>query len=163
MIIKMNNRELLVLAGVLIFLLIALSLNSIFKKDYSAEKEAALQEKIEEFDTTNDVTEENKYSVKSINHEEMARLYFNDYKNMIVNYPDEAYDIIINSDEISKEDFLEYRDQILSDYYNYNYASYSYYQELTTNCYVYRVTNNNGEIFTFKTQAVMIYQVNITI
>jgi len=129
----------------------------------NAKKEAYKKAKIKEFDLTHEVNKINTYSVKSVNHEEMAKLYFNDYKNLILNYQDEAYELIINKVKFTKDDFLEYRNNLINNFYGYQYKSYSYYQESSTGSYVYRVINNKGETFTFKTYSVMNYEVNITL
>ncbi|MBQ7104821.1 MAG: hypothetical protein IJN90_03090 [Bacilli bacterium] len=158
----MNNnptRILFVIAGVAILLLFGLFT---YNENASSEKrEKIIKEKTEAVDTTNEPSEVNIYSVKSVNQEEMAKLYYYDYKNLIVNFEDEAYAMIENSDVITKASFMDYRNQLMSDYYNYNFESFSYYKETTTNSYVYRVTTTQGEIFSFKTTAVMQYKVNI--
>lgn len=158
---KFRTVIIFVVAAIII-LFVVISTN-LFKDENNAKYEKATAEKIKEFDRTNEPTDYNMYSMKSVNHEEMAMNYFNDYKNMIVNYPEEAYKLVINIEEISKEEFNSYRDEILSDYYSYQYDKYSYYQDSTTNNYVYRVTNTKGETFTFKTISVMVYGVNITL
>ena len=162
--IKMGKYRDLIIEGVVVFvILFALISNYFFGRDVKAEYEAKRQKKLDEFDITNELTDKNKYSVKSVNHEEMAKKYYIDYKNMIVNYPDEAYEIIENKNDITKEDFMRYREDLIVDYYNYGYESYSYFQETTTNNYVYMVINTKGETFTFKTHAVMNYDVKITL
>lgn len=160
----MNDiKGIFIIAAIIIFVLygfISEDAREITYKNKLEQQEKAYQE---EFDITNEPSDYNRYSIKNVEHEEMAKIYYNDYKNMIINYQNEAYSLIINKEEISKEEFLNYRDQIIQDYYNYNYVTYSYYQEQTTGNYVYRVTNNKNETFTFKTHAVMNYEVDITL
>lgn len=159
-----NDRKELFIGTTCIFVIIfALVSNYLYSINVSQRREEERKQKIAEMNTTNKVNAINKYSLKKVNHEEMAMNYLNDYKNMIVNYPDEAYAIIENSDEISKEEFMAYRDEIIADYYGYSYDHYEYYQETTTNSFVYRVTNNHDQTFTFKTIAVMNYTVVITL
>ena len=161
----MNNniRTIFIITGIVILVIYAFVMSDFQQAAYKSKLEKATEEKINEFDITNELSKENKYSVKSVVPEEMAKMYYNDYKNMIINYPDEAYEIILNKEDFSEEDFQNYRNQLINDYYSNSYSTYSYYQEQTTNCYVYRVTNNKGETFTFKTYAVMNYGVNISL
>lgn len=162
--IKMDNFKTVILFVVAsIIVLFVFITTNLFKDDRSAKFEKATKEKIEEIDVTNNPTDSNKYSLKSINREEMAIIYYNDFKNMIINFPDEAYQLIINNEDISEEEFNSYRDELLFDIYDYNYQKYSYYQDSSTNNYVYRVVNTKGETFTFHTNGVMRYAVNITL
>ena len=156
---KNPTKFLFIIAGAAILLLFGLLT---YNENAAQEKrEKIIKEKTEIVDTTNEPTIINTYSIKSVNQEEMAKLYYYDYKNLIVNFANEAYGLIQNSDEISKETFMEYRDKLMSDYYNYNFERFSYYQDTTTNGYVYRVITTQGETFSFKTSAVMQYKVNI--
>lgn len=162
--INMDNFKtaILFVIAAIIVLFVFITTN-LFKDDSSAKFEKATQEKIAEIDVTNEPTESNKYSLKSINREEMAMIYYNDFKNMIINFPDEAYQLIINTEDISEEEFNSYRGELLFNIYEYNYQKYSYYQDSSTNNFVYRVVNMKGETFTFHTDGVMRYAVNITL
>lgn len=122
--------------------------------------EKATKDNTIQFDTTNEVTAVNKYVVKDIEAQEMAKIYYNDYKSMIINYPDEAYDIITTED-ITTEEFDNYRNELINNYYSYEYDKYSYYVEPTSNLEVYTVTDTNGIVFSFKIHSVMQYEVNI--
>lgn len=151
-------RSIFIATAFIILIVFLLFSNSDSNNNY----EEATPEKIKQFETTNSVTEINKYSLKNINNEEIARLYYNDYKNMIVNYPDEAYEKIINKD-ITKDEFLNFREKLMKNYYKYNYKSYSYYVDQRNNCYVYNVTDTNNHNFNFKIYSVMQYEVNIAL
>ena len=135
---------------------------SIFTKTDNNKYEEATVDKIKQFDTTNDMTEINKYSLKNISTEEIARLYYNDYKAMIVNYSDEAFEKILNKN-ISKDEFLGFREKIMNNYYKYNYKSYSYYLDQENDCYVYNITDSMNNNFTFKIYSVMQYEVELVI
>ena len=163
MIIMNNIKGIFILATIIILVLYGFISENAREITYKNKLEQQEKARQEEFDITHETTQYNQYSIKNIEHEEMAKIYYNDYKNMIINYQNEAYSLIINKEDISKEDFLNYRNQLLQDYYNYNYLTYSYYQEQTTGNFVYRVTNNKKETFTFKTHAVMNYEVDITL
>ena len=158
-----NFKKVILFVVASIIVLFVFITTNIFKDDSSAKFEKATKEKIAEIDVTNEPTESNKYSLKSVNREEMAMIYYNDFKNMIINFPDEAYQLIINTEDISEEEFNSYRGELLFNMYDYNYQKYSYYQDSSTKNYVYRVVNTIGETFTFHTDGVMRYAVNITL
>lgn len=124
--------------------------------------EVATKDKIDAFNTTDQANEINRYSLKNIELSELAKLYYNDYKTMIVNYPDEAYEILINKN-ITKDEFLNFREKIINNYYNYNYVKYSSYQDQENDCYVYRVIDSQNKIFTFKVYKSMQYKVDIVL
>ena len=134
----------------------------LFQNDNNNNYEVATPDNIKQFDTTNVMTENNKYQLKNLSKEEIARLYYNDYKNMIVNYADEAYEKILNKN-IAKDEFLGFREKLMNNYYNYNYKSYSYYIDQEKNCYVYNITDSMNHNFTFEIYSVMQYEVNIAL
>jgi len=150
-----NFKKIILFVVAAMLVLFVVITSNLFTGDNNAKLEKATAEKIEEFDRTNIPSKHNKYAIKSVNHEEMAMIYYNDYKNMIINYPDEAYDLIINIEDITKEEFNNYRDELIVNYHAYKYEKYSYYQDSSTNNFVYRIVNSNGDIFTFITEAVM--------
>ncbi len=159
----MDNRKEVIISFVLIFLVIfSLISHYLFHSDDKLKRK---KEMIAEFDRTNAVSEVNKYSLKDIDKETMAILYLNDYLDMIVNYPDEAYSLISNPDVISKSDFLDYSKVLANNSDNdyYNLQNYSYYQENSTHNFVYRVSNKKDQVFTFRVHAVMDYEVDMNI
>lgn len=141
-----------------IIILVAFAFLSITKPDTNYEK--ATKDNVMQFDTISEVSDTNRYVVKNIDTQDMAKIYYNDYKSMVINYPNEAYDIIV-TEGITKEDFDNYRYELMNNYYSFEYDKYSYYVEPTSKLEVYTVTDNQGNIFTFKVYAVMKYEVNI--
>jgi len=147
-----------IVTGVIIFVLFAFFTITPPETNY----EKANKDNIKQFDITNNANSVNQYSLKNIETENMAKLYYNDYKNMIINYPDEAYKIITDK-QLSKEEFLNYRDKLINNYYVYEYKTYSHYIEPETTNEVYTIIDNEGTIFTIKVFSVMQYEVSIKI
>ena len=145
-----------IVTGVIILALFAYFTITPPKSNY----EKANKDNIKQFDITNSPSSVNQYSLKDVETENMAKLYYNDYKNMIINYPDEAYEIISDK-EFSESEFRNYRDQLMNNYYSYEYKTYSYYIEPETNYEIYTIIDNEGTIFTIKVFSVMQYEVSI--
>ena len=158
---KENNKFRIVATVVVIISLIAFAFFS-YNTNNNKNYEEATKEKIEAFNVTNEVNVDNKYSLKNIEDKEIASLYYNDYKNMIVNFPDEAYEMLTNKN-ISKDEFLNLREKIIKNYYSYSYNNHTSYEDTKNNCMVYRVADNQGKVFVFRVYATMQYEVNITL
>lgn len=151
-----------VLTFAIIILAIYITIFYLFtKSDTTTKIENEKNKLAEEFNVTSSINSYNKYSVKSINQEELANLYFNDFKNLIVNYPDEAYSLVTNKEKLTKERFLEYRDELINFYYGYNLESYSSYNESEKGTNVFRIIDSADNVFTFKIYYIMNYDVSI--
>lgn len=144
--------------GIIIFILFAF-INEGNKSDGYVE---ATKENIEEFNVTNERSKINTISFQNMESSDIAKKYYNDYKFMMINYPDESF-AMISKNSMTKDKYLNFREKVINNYYDYNFRSYTSYEDRENGCYVYRITDSKENVFTFKVYAVMQYEVNITL
>ena len=123
---KENNKIRIVFMVTAVIIFVAFGIFTYNSNNVNKNLEAVTSENVKAFDLTNELSETNKYAIKNVSGEEIATMYYNDYKSMIVNFPDEAYEMLYN-DNVSKDEFLNLREKLLKDYYSYSYKSYSSY------------------------------------
>ena len=159
---KKNNKIRIVFMVTAVIIFVVFGIFTYNSNNVNKNLEAVTSENVKAFDLTNELSETNKYAIKNISGEEIATMYYNDYKSMIVNFPDEAYEMLYN-DNVSKDEFLNLREKLLKDYYSYSYKSYSSYEDKKNKCMIYKVADNKGKVFVFRVYAVMQYEVNIAL
>ena len=159
---KKNNKIRIVFMVTAVIIFVAFGIFTYNSNNVNKNLEAVTSENVKAFDLTNELSETNKYAIKNISGEEIATMYYNDYKSMIVNFPDEAYEMLYN-DNVSKDEFLNLREKLLKDYYSYSYKSYSSYEDTKNKCMIYKVADTKGKVFVFRVYAVMQYEVNIAL
>ena len=119
------------------------------------------EEELEEFINVNTKNEINNYENKDIGTDEMAVIYYTDFKNEVINYSDEMYSRIINKDDITEEVFNNYRSSLLENRYN-NYLE-SYTRKYRDGREVYSIVNNYGETINGYINGVLDYDVELNI
>ncbi|HIS37920.1 MAG TPA: hypothetical protein IAB45_00215 [Candidatus Onthousia faecavium] len=119
------------------------------------------EEELEEFINVNTKNEINNYENKDIGTDEMAVIYYTDFKNEVINYSDEMYSRIINKDDITEEVFNNYRSSLLENRYN-NYLE-SYTRKYRDGREVYSIVNNYGETINVYINGVLDYDVELNI
>ena len=117
------------------------------------------EEELEEFINVNTKYEINNYENKDIGTDEMAVIYYTDFKNEVINYSDEMYSRIINKDDITEEVFNNYRSSLLENRYN-NYLE-SYTRKYRDGREVYSIVNNYGETINVYINGVLDYDVEL--
>ncbi len=117
------------------------------------------EEELEEFINVNTKNEINNYENKDIGTDEMAVIYYTDFKNEVINYSDEMYSRIINKDDITEEVFNNYRFSLLENRYN-NYLE-SYTRKYRDGREVYSIVNNYGETINVYINGVLDYDVEL--
>ncbi len=117
------------------------------------------EEELEEFINVNTKNEINNYENKDIGTDEMAVIYYTDFKNEVINYSDEMYSRIINKDDITEEVFNNYRSSLLENRYN-NYLE-SYTRKYRDGREVYSIVNNYGETINVYINGVLDYDVEL--
>ena len=117
------------------------------------------EEELEEFINVNTKNEINNYENKDIGTDEMAVIYYTDFKNEVINYSDEMYSRIINKDDITEEVFNNYRSSLLENRYN-NYLE-SYTRKHRDGREVYSIVNNYGETINVYINGVLDYDVEL--
>ena len=120
-----------------------------------AERSLPNNEELNEFSNVQSKSEANSYEVKDIPDKELATIYYNHFKDLVVNNSEEAYRRIRNKDAISEEDFNTFRNNLLSNYYSNKVADYRISGS------TYRITNSDGDTITFYVDAVLDYEVEL--
>lgn len=149
-----NNRKIVIVCLSLIFIVILIVVlsNYNFGEDKNIEEDYGIKEHY-------DVNEINYLYIST---EDVIRKYFNDYKNILINNKEEAYNLL-NKDYRQKrfknyDNFLNYVDSNLSDsIYSLSIDKYSLTNISAKK--VYNVIDNNKNQFIFKENSIMNYEV----
>ena len=119
------------------------------------ERNIPSEEERNQFSNVQSKSDANTYEVKDIPNKELATIYYNHFKDLVVNNSEEAYRRIRNKDAISEEDFNTFRNNLLSNYYSNKVADYRISGS------TYRITNSEGDTITFYVDAVLDYEVEL--
>ena len=122
-----------------------------------ADRNLPSNEELSEFSNVPSKSSANTYEVKDILNKELANIYYNHFKNLVVNNSEEAYSRVRNKDEVSLEDFNNFRNDLINNYYTNKVGDYRITDSL------YRITNSNNQIITFYVDAVFKYEVDLDI
>ena len=122
-----------------------------------AERNMPSNEEINEFSNIQAKNAANTYEVKSIPDKELATIYYNHYKDLLVNDSEEAYNRIRNKNMISEKEFNEFRDNIINNYYGNKVSEYQIIGS------TYRIITNNKDTLVFYVDAVFKYEVELLI
>ena len=120
-----------------------------------AERNIPSEEERNQFSNVQSKSDANTYEVKDIPNKELATIYYNHFKDLVVNNSEEAYRRIRNKDAISEEDFNIFRNNLLNNYYSNKVANYRISGS------TYRITNSDGDTITFYVDAVLDYEVEL--
>ena len=117
------------------------------------------EEELREFNNVPSKNSANSYEVKDIPDRELATIYYNHFKNLVVNNEEEAYARIRNKDDVSREDFEEFRADLINNYYSNKVSSYRITNSDGSS--IYRIVNSNEETITFYVDAVFFFFVEL--
>ena len=117
------------------------------------------EEELDEFINVNTKNEINNYEVKDIGTDEMAVIYYTDFKNEVINFSDEIYERITNKDVITEEVFNNFRTTLIGNNYN-NYLE-SYTRKYRQGKEIYSIVNNYGETVNIIINGVLDYEVEL--
>mgnify|MGYP001623856579 FL=1 len=106
-------------------------------------RELPSEEELNEFTSINSKSDVNTYEVKDISDEQLATIYYTDFKNEVVNNPTEVYQNIRNKDEITEDVFNNFRNELINNYYASKVTSYN------INGSTYKIINNNNQTIIF--------------
>ena len=113
-----------------------------------AERNLPNNDELREFSNVQSKSEANSYEVKDIPDKELATIYYNHFKNLVVNDSAEAYKRIRNKDEVSEDAFNTFRNDLINNYYTNKVVDYRITDSL------YRITNSNNQVINFYVDAV---------
>ena len=120
-----------------------------------AERNIPSEEEKNEFSNVQTKSDANTYEVKDIPDKELATIYYNHFKDLVVNNGEEAYSRVRNKDGVSVEDFNNFRNDLINNYYGNKVVDYRISGS------TYRITNSNGDTITFYVNAVFKYEVEL--
>ena len=120
-----------------------------------AERNLPNNDELREFSNVQSKSEANSYEVKDISDKELATIYYNHFKNLVVNDSAEAYKRIRNKDEVSEDAFNTFRNDLINNYYTNKVVDYRITDSL------YRITNSNNQVINFYVDAVFKYEVEL--
>ena len=129
-------------AVVLAFLFLFLAFRNITNVSDEV-RELPSEEELNEFTSINSKSDVNTYEVKDISDEQLATIYYTDFKNEVVNNPTEVYQNIRNKDEITEDVFNNFRNELTNNYYASKVTSYN------INGSTYKIINNNNQTIIF--------------
>lgn len=118
-----------------------------------AQRELPSDEELNEFNNVGTKSSANSYEVKSISDREIATIYYNHFKDLVVNNSSDAYNRIRNKDNVPMEKLELFRDSIINDYYGNKVESYRISDD------TYRIVNSNNQTIVFYVDAVYKYEV----
>ncbi len=120
-----------------------------------AERNLPNNDELREFSNVQSKSEANSYEVKDIPDKELATIYYNHFKNLVVNDSAEACKRIRNKDEVSEDAFNTFRNDLINNYYTNKVVDYRITDSL------YRITNSNNQVINFYVDAVFKYEVEL--
>ena len=120
-----------------------------------AERNLPNNDELRKFSNVHSKSEANSYEVKDIPDKELATIYYNHFKNLVVNDSAEAYKRIRNKDEVSEDAFNTFRNDLINNYYTNKVVDYRITDSL------YRITNSNNQVINFYVDAVFKYEVEL--
>ncbi len=149
-----NNRKIVIVCLSLVFIVILIVIlsNYNFGEDKNIEEDYGIKDHY-------DINEINYLYIST---EDVIRKYFNDYKNILINNKEEAYNLL-NKDYREKrfnnyDNFLSYLDNNVTEY-TYSLGIDKYSVSSINGKKVYNVIANNKNQFIFKENSIMNYEV----
>ena len=115
------------------------------------------EEELREFNNVPSKNSSNSYENKDIPNRELATIYYNHFKDLVVDNSEEAYNRIRNKDEVSQEDFNNFRTDLINNYYSNKVINY------TISNSTYKIINSNNQTIIFYVDAVFKYEVELII
>lgn len=120
-------------------------------------RELPSEEELNEFTSINSKSDVNTYGVKDISNEQLATIYYTDFKNEVVNNSSDVYQKIRNKDEITEEVFNSFRDNLINNYYASKVIDYN------INGSTYRITNSDNQTIIFYVDTGFKYELEINL
>ena len=116
-------------------------------------------EQLEEFSNVSFKSSANSYEVKDIPDRELATIYYNHFKDLVINNEEEAYKRLRNKDDTTLAKYEELKSSINSNYYGNKVESYRISKNSERS--IYRIVNSDKKTIIFYVDAVFKYEVDI--
>lgn len=116
-------------------------------------------EQLEEFSNVSPKSSANSYEVKDIPDRELATIYYNHFKDLVINNEEEAYKRLRSKDDTTLAKYEELKSSINSNYYGNKVESYRISKNSERS--IYRIVNSDKKTIIFYVDAVFKYEVDI--
>ena len=148
---------------IVVFIILAILLLFLIFRNISGVEEAnrnlPSEEELSEFNNVSSKSSDNSYEVKDIPNKELATIYYNHFKNLVVNDLEGAYKRVRNKDAVLLEDFQMFRADLINNYYSNKVVSYEIRNG--DNSSTYTIVNSNNQTIIFYVDAVFKYEVEL--
>lgn len=148
---------------IVVFIILAVLLLFLIFRNISGVEEAnrnlPSEEELSEFNNVSSKSSDNSYEVKDIPNKELATIYYNHFKNLVVNDLEGAYKRVRNKDAVLLEDFQMFRADLINNYYSNKVVSYEIRNG--DNSSTYTIVNSNNQTIIFYVDAVFKYEVEL--
>ena len=148
---------------IIIFIVFVLLIGFLIFRNIRGVEEASRnlpsEEELEEFSNVSSKSSVNSYEVKDIPDRELATIYYNHFKDLIINNEEEAYKRLRNKDDTTIDKLEELKSSLTNNYYGNKVASYRISKNDDKS--VYRIVNSDNRTIIFYVDAVFKYEVDI--
>lgn len=150
-------------AKIIIFIIFVLLIAFLIFRNIRGVEEASRNlpsnEQLEEFSNVSPKSSANSYEVKDIPDRELATIYYNHFKDLVINNEEEAYKRLRNKDDTTLAKYEELKSSINSNYYGNKVESYRISKNSERS--IYRIVNSDKKTIIFYVDAVFKYEVDI--
>ncbi len=150
-------------AKIIIFIIFVLLIAFLIFRNIRGVEEASRNlpsnEQLEEFSNVSPKSSANSYEVKDIPDRELATIYYNHFKDLIINNEEEAYKRLRSKDDTTLAKYEELKSSINSNYYGNKVESYRISKNSERS--IYRIVNSDKKTIIFYVDAVFKYEVDI--
>ena len=148
---------------IIIFIVFVLLIGFLIFRNIRGVEEASRnlpsEEELDEFSNVSSKSSVNSYEVKDIPDRELATIYYNHFKDLIINNEEEAYKRLRNKDDTTIDKLEELKSSLTNNYYGNKVASYRISKNDDKS--VYRIVNSDNRTIIFYVDAVFKYEVDI--
>lgn len=150
-------------AKIIIFIIFVLLIAFLIFRNIRGVEEASRNlpsnEQLEGFSNVSPKSSVNSYEVKDIPDRELATIYYNHFKDLIINNEEEAYKRLRSKDDTTLAKYEELKSSINSNYYGNKVESYRISKNSERS--IYRIVNSDKKTIIFYVDAVFKYEVDI--
>ena len=150
-------------AKIIIFIIFVLLIGFLIFRNIRGVEEASRNlpsnEQLQEFSNVSPKSSVNSYEVKDIPDRELATIYYNHFKNLIINNEEEAYKRLRSKDDTTIAKFEELKSSLTNHYYGNKVESYRISKNDDKS--IYRIVNSDKKTIIFYVDAVFKYEVDI--
>lgn len=160
----MDNSKIKVFKFIIFFIFVSLFCFLIFSNLNfidDTERNIPSSKELSEFSNISSKSSVNSYNVKDIPDKELATIYYNHFKKLIINNPDEAYNKVRNKKDVTGYSFDNFRTNLENNYYSNKVKEYKIWKNKDKS--IYKIVNTDNQVITFYVDAVLKYEVELSL